>query len=93
MIQMLPSKYGADICCTIMHIRLDYPLVKYEALSYTWGNTKNPKWIQCNAKGRGLLVTDNRAGALRRLRRPNESRRVWIDAICINQEDIHERNV
>jgi len=42
MIQMLPGKHGADIYCTIMHIRLDYPLVKYEALPYTWGIQKTP---------------------------------------------------
>ena len=40
-----------------------------------------------------LSVTKNLAIALRHLRLRKKSRVMWIDAICINQEDINERNV
>ncbi|KAI4257074.1 MAG: hypothetical protein LQ352_001788 [Teloschistes flavicans] len=38
-----------------------------------------------------LAVTENLATALRHLRREDESRDLWIDAICINQQDLIER--
>jgi Heterokaryon incompatibility protein (HET) len=37
-------------------------------------------------------VTTNLESALRHLRLKNDARRLWIDAICINQSDILERN-
>jgi Heterokaryon incompatibility protein (HET) len=36
-------------------------------------------------------VTTNLKAALEKMRLPRRIRRVWIDAICINQEDIEER--
>ena len=38
-----------------------------------------------------LYVTKNLATALRYLRRPNESRHLWVDAICIDQQNLSER--
>ncbi|KAL8787130.1 MAG: hypothetical protein Q9195_007912 [Heterodermia aff. obscurata] len=38
-----------------------------------------------------LAVTQNLAQALRYLRSPAQSRTLWIDAICINQKDVKER--
>jgi Heterokaryon incompatibility protein (HET) len=37
-------------------------------------------------------VTENPHTALRWLRKETDKWRVWIDAICVNQEDIDERN-
>jgi len=39
-----------------------------------------------------LKITKNAHSALCRLRHPSTTRVLWIDAICINQEDIPERN-
>lgn len=76
----------------------------YEALSYTWGNTSNVSRIKCRDKyqtadgawvvGRytWLYVTANCEAALRRLRHEDIPRRVWIDALCIDQSNIVERN-
>jgi hypothetical protein len=46
--------------------------------------------ISCN--GNEVQVTKNLYEALRRLRRESEERTLWIDALCINQSDIAERN-
>ncbi|KAK2061504.1 HET-domain-containing protein, partial [Colletotrichum caudatum] len=39
-----------------------------------------------------MAITINCANALRRLRFPGWARDVWVDAICINQEDSNERS-
>ncbi|KAK4164629.1 heterokaryon incompatibility protein-domain-containing protein [Cladorrhinum sp. PSN259] len=38
-----------------------------------------------------LTISHNCALALRRLRHPTQPRKLWIDAICINQSDLSER--
>lgn len=65
----------------------------YVALSYVWGNSNSAKDITVN--GNSLSVTENLYDALIDLRDSIEiSQRhlhVWIDAICINQQDLYER--
>ncbi|KAK3988766.1 ankyrin repeat-containing domain protein [Cladorrhinum sp. PSN332] len=62
----------------------------FEALSYEWGERTGTIPVQC---GNGYLpVTPNLKAVLRRLRRPDKTRLLWIDALCINQESIPERN-
>ncbi|KAH7126527.1 heterokaryon incompatibility protein-domain-containing protein [Dactylonectria estremocensis] len=62
----------------------------YEALSYVWGETTYPKNIRM--EGVDVTVTNNLFLALSKLRRHNEDRVLWVDALCINQEDIDERS-
>ena len=75
----------------------------YEALSYTWGSVHNPPTylieIIESVQPTGDSVTtatlpihDNLVEALRHLRHPDKPRELWVDAICINQEDVNERN-
>ena len=73
----------------ILHVSLDdHP--SYEALSYTWGNKDSLQPI--NVDGCTFMVTRNLLAALKRLRLPDQHRFLWVDAICINQSDIPERN-
>ncbi|KAH6663696.1 heterokaryon incompatibility, partial [Halenospora varia] len=65
----------------------DHPA--FEALSYIWGNEKPNCCITCN--GSSLNIRPN-FNALKRLRNSSEPRVIWIDAICINQEDLIEEN-
>ncbi|TVY23978.1 Heterokaryon incompatibility protein 6,OR allele [Lachnellula hyalina] len=76
---------------TISHVRLDKRPV-YRALSYTWGDTTLKEIVECDNGGGQLLITANCASALRRLRLEDELTPIWIDSICINQNDIPERN-
>jgi hypothetical protein len=71
----------------------------YEALSYTWGTMENPEMayivepgLQGNEGCTTMAVYQNLASALRHLRYMDRVRVLWIDSICINQEDIPERN-
>ena len=63
---------------------------KYEALSYTWQSQTLSDHVICH--GKVLYVTQILYEALRTLRRGTASRLLWIDQLCINQEDVIERN-
>ena len=63
----------------------------YDALSYMWGPIANPKKIQLN-QNNSFAITAALETALQALRLPNQARKIWIDAICINQGDVQERN-
>ncbi|KAI0107265.1 heterokaryon incompatibility protein-domain-containing protein [Nemania sp. FL0031] len=63
--------------------------IRYEALSYAWGNTTSQHMMKCN--GEMLSITENLESALKHLRHPLARRVLWIDAICIDQEDAKER--
>jgi hypothetical protein len=84
---------------------------KYQALSYTWGESKydnlvvegarlswddearkkcrirHPLWV---GESR-ILISTNLRDALRRFRTTSEELIIWVDALCINQDDITER--
>ncbi|KAM7202223.1 Heterokaryon incompatibility protein (HET) domain containing protein [Rhypophila sp. PSN 637] len=62
----------------------------FEALSYVWGDTSvDNKTIKVN--GALFKVGANLYSALLHLRPKDGYRILWVDAICINQEDILER--
>jgi hypothetical protein len=42
--------------------------------------------------GQKVVVGSELYDALRRLRHPKRERLIWIDALCINQQDVKERN-
>jgi hypothetical protein len=64
---------------------------QYEALSYVWGSTDNLVDIAIGNSNETLRVTQNLATALSYLRYKNEPRRLWIDAICVDQQNLRER--
>ena len=63
---------------------------KYTAISYTWGDSAQKEAILLN-EGKHY-ITRNAKEVLLSVRDPLDSRIVWIDAICINQSDITERD-
>ncbi|KAH3909683.1 hypothetical protein HBH56_159690 [Parastagonospora nodorum] len=65
-----------------------YP--KYKALSYTWGDGKERSNIYVN--GKNLDITLSLATALHHLRYNQvKPLNIWIDQICINQQDNAEK--
>ncbi|KAF8849413.1 HET-domain-containing protein, partial [Acephala macrosclerotiorum] len=65
----------------------------FEALSYCWGSEENPMVIFVGESDEfTLAVTRNLGEALSYLRFENASRVLWIDAICVNQQDLDERS-
>jgi hypothetical protein len=78
--------------CNITRRRLSDPMLRYEAISYTWGDPRDLETLSCGGYNAELLVTRNCYDALRSLRRSDQARTIWIDAISINQHSILERN-
>lgn len=62
----------------------------YEALSYVWGARNGTVPIICDKQT--LLITPNCESALRHLRHKFTRRVLWIDAICIDQQSVQEKN-
>jgi hypothetical protein len=65
------------------------PKDPYTAVSYFWGETKGTVVVDCD--GRSLEITRSAYDVLRHLRHKTKTSRVWIDRLCINQEDLAEK--
>jgi hypothetical protein len=61
----------------------------YEAISYVWGTPHDNTEILCD--GHSVSVTRNLADVLQRVRRRDQPRCVWADAICIDQGNVVEK--
>jgi hypothetical protein len=98
LLEIQPAKPEEPIQAKILVAQLSKS-PKYEALSYTWGSTAEQQHIGITDnladrdKTLPIPVTANCYAALKRLRHGiTEPRKVWVDSICINQNDINERN-
>ena len=79
----------SEIMCRLIHATLsEHP--RYKALSYSWDVVK--VLYPIDVDGYGFGVGPNLKAALQSIRHPSEPRYLWVDAICINQKDIAERN-
>jgi hypothetical protein len=66
-------------------------LSTYYALSYTWGKEMASHPLLVN--GAEVIVTKNLESALRHIRLGMHGQSLWVDALCINQEDEIEKTV
>jgi hypothetical protein len=101
LVELVMDENDENVCCKVITTTINNAPA-YEALSYTWGSQEGKIPILLN--GQPLEVTRNLHVALTHLRRKytrknnklfmanSNRRRLWIDAICINQQDVDERN-
>jgi len=83
------SRNVTALQCRLTHVNFsDRP--RYQALSYMWGDESEKKLILVD--GKKFYVTRNLYDAIHFLRRCKPHCLFWIDAICINQDDVHEKN-
>jgi hypothetical protein len=66
-------------------------LTPYKAVSYTWGEATFSHYLYC--EDHIIAVTANVDLLLHRLRKPSGPRILWIDSVCINQEDKKEKRI
>lgn len=65
-------------------------LTQFEALSYSWGNEAADRTLSLG--NTPFFIKPNLEAALREFSKGKVERLLWIDAICINQADLNERN-
>lgn len=54
------------------------------------GSSERPHAIECD--GQDLSITASLLSALKRHRLRDQPRRLWVDQLCINQDDLAERS-
>jgi hypothetical protein len=86
---LLPGKYQDGLQCDFQTYQVSSP-PEYEALSYVWGTQSRA--LPLLSDGKHIFITGTLDIALRRLRHPQSNRVLWIDQLCINQDDLDERS-
>lgn len=86
---LVPGTEEEEIRCQMRCAALsDRP--RYSAVSYMWGPSDERRTVWVNE--RRIYVRKNLWSALQRLRLRTQDRKLWIDAICIDQSDGVERS-
>jgi len=89
-----PGKSSDILIGRLKHAALDAK-PSYEALSYEWGSSEREREILLDNNGQSCLrITRSLYHALHDLRYEDSSsasRPVWADGVCINQDDVKER--
>ncbi|KAF2491619.1 HET-domain-containing protein, partial [Lophium mytilinum] len=80
------DKISGELLTTVFDSRSPY-----DALSYQWGNPTVTKPIYLGPNEE-LQITSFLREALTFIRKHDEVIIIWIDAICISQKDVSERN-
>ena len=91
LLKLLPTDDDPNdrrLSCSLEECRLSNDPT-YEALSYTWGLPIFPEILSTH--NGALKITENLASALRGLRLQDRVRFLWVDAVCINQDDLAEK--
>ncbi|KAF2967031.1 hypothetical protein GQX73_g6557 [Xylaria multiplex] len=88
LLNIAPGRAGEVIRCSYQ-IASVHENVPYETLSYVWGEMEGNQTIV--VEGTEVELTDNLFDAVTRIRHETEARLLWVDALCINQEDGAEK--
>lgn len=78
-----------ELDCYFSVVSLNDYSAKYEALSYVWGTSTEKRVVYVESQRKP--VTENLWQALRGLRHPGYNRILWVDALCIDQNNLEER--
>jgi len=87
LLRLLPGRFDDPLVCDLEVFTLANP-PPYDALSYAWDKRDAPQPMLLN--GHNRVIKSNLNSALRHLRKEDSALTIWVDAVCINQEDIVE---
>ena len=86
---ILPGRISDPVVCTTSVINLAEAAGRYDALSYCWGSQDRTRPIICDKAT--FNITPNLESALKRLRAPDIARNFWVDQLCIDQDNLREK--
>ena len=90
LLRLQPSDNLEDIItCQLFTVSL-FENPSYTTLSYEWGDKNVTEPMLVNETE--VQVTCNLHAALRRIRQAHPEAIIWVDVVCINQNDVAERN-
>ncbi|KAH7083363.1 heterokaryon incompatibility protein-domain-containing protein [Paraphoma chrysanthemicola] len=89
LIVLEPGQPSNRIVFSAIHVQLSEE-TDYEALSYCWGSSDDS--MSCIWDGVELRIPPNLHSGLQQLRLPDRPRRLWVDALSIDQSNLHERS-
>jgi len=93
LLRLLCGRFDSPIHIQLYHQPLQE--AKYTSLSYCWGQNVSKRveiTVDYNNRCIKPSVSENLASALNHLRDQNEDLILWVDAICINQNNTMERD-
>lgn len=90
LLKILPGKPSDAIQCQFVPTPLTWA-EQYEAVSYVWGNSPERNQILVNDEV--FSVTESAYRIIHDRRSRLHERLVWIDQVCINQEDPLEKSI
>lgn len=86
---LFPGEYGEPLRGDLTPVKINEAGI-YEPLSYVWGDSTRTHYLDCQHGS--VELTSSLFDALQRLRPHDKTRRLWVDQICINQDDVEERS-
>ncbi|KAH7321819.1 heterokaryon incompatibility protein-domain-containing protein [Rhexocercosporidium sp. MPI-PUGE-AT-0058] len=92
---VLPGVKAAPIHCQLVYTGIQNDLsttigLDFQALSYMWGPIEPQQSILVDRKE--ISIRPNLWAALQAIRDTRNTTTVWVDALCINQQDVAERS-
>jgi hypothetical protein len=84
------DNFSDPLYADFAHTPMDDGEVAYHGISYTWGQEESSHEILFN--GQLFFIRKNLDSFLRYTRHTESKTVLWIDAICIDQNNIAERN-
>ena len=91
LLKLLPNDLSETPNCQLIHSTLAESKQKYVALSYNWGKPARVKRHIC-INGQLHSVRENLWQFFRACQRLHIFETFWIDAVCIDQHNVAERN-
>jgi hypothetical protein len=93
-VRVAPGRKADRIMCWLVVTSISQPL-NYEALTYSWGDMRHFNEIELRSTeaspSERFAIGNNLYSLLRSLRHPSNTMSFWVDAICINQNNAHDK--